>query len=199
VRQKLGKKKIRYYRRILGLENIESGTVRGGTDHRVDLYLDNGISISYWPDGSLNYDFDNYDNPEVPATIAGQIKALEGTKGATLADAIFFQCVWPLVVEMKKQKIEDLIIAETITRIAIDEASVNAYIANIKNYHKRKPFQYEVSPREAQFYDNLPDTIRKLEGNKKSNPVYRVKRAKPVNEKMTQEADAKGDIKEIPD
>ncbi len=48
MRQKLGQKKIAQYRRLTGLDII-AGTVRGGTDHRVNLHLSDGSIMYYWP------------------------------------------------------------------------------------------------------------------------------------------------------
>lgn len=35
-----------------GRRDVINGTVRGGTDHRVDLWLMDGTILSIWPDGS---------------------------------------------------------------------------------------------------------------------------------------------------
>lgn len=52
MRQFLGEKKIRKLRRQTGLD-IESGMVRGGTEHRVDLLLVSGETVSLFPNGNL--------------------------------------------------------------------------------------------------------------------------------------------------
>ena len=48
MRQRLGEKKIRRYARETGLQVI-SGVTRGGTYHRVDLFLEGGAVMYYWP------------------------------------------------------------------------------------------------------------------------------------------------------
>ena len=48
MRQLLGIKKVRKYRLLTGLPII-AGLVRGGTDHRVDLCLQDGTVAFYYP------------------------------------------------------------------------------------------------------------------------------------------------------
>lgn len=48
MRQRLGDKKVRKYAKQTGLP-VVSGLVRGGTGHRVDLFLSDGSLVYYWP------------------------------------------------------------------------------------------------------------------------------------------------------
>ena len=48
MRQRLGEKKTRQLRERLGLPIVKV-MVRGGTDHRQDLCLEDGTITSYWP------------------------------------------------------------------------------------------------------------------------------------------------------
>ena len=48
ARQRLGDKKLRRLRRQLGLPIVRA-LVRGGTNHRVDLILEGGQMVHYWP------------------------------------------------------------------------------------------------------------------------------------------------------
>ena len=52
ARQKLGEKKLARYRRETGLP-VVYGLVRGNTDHRVDLLLEDGSIVCRYKDGSL--------------------------------------------------------------------------------------------------------------------------------------------------
>jgi hypothetical protein len=48
MRQRVGAKKVARYRRQTGLP-VVGALVRGGTDHRVDLLLEGGIIMEWWP------------------------------------------------------------------------------------------------------------------------------------------------------
>ena len=52
MRQHLGPKKIAKYKRITGLPVI-GGLVRGNTEHRVDLILEDHSMVHLWPDGTM--------------------------------------------------------------------------------------------------------------------------------------------------
>lgn len=52
ARQRVGEKKVRKLREKLGLP-IVTALVRGGTDHRIDLCLEDGSVTYYWKDGTL--------------------------------------------------------------------------------------------------------------------------------------------------
>lgn len=52
MRQKLGAKKIAKLKRELGL-NIVKVLVRGGTDHRKDLFLPDGSVMYLFKDGTI--------------------------------------------------------------------------------------------------------------------------------------------------
>jgi hypothetical protein len=56
ARQKVGDKKIERFRRLTGLPVVHAW-VRGGTNHRVDLGLIDGVIVSYWDrmDGVIYY------------------------------------------------------------------------------------------------------------------------------------------------
>ena len=63
MRQLLGEKKLNKYRNILG-KDIVYGLVRGGTNHRVDLYeRDNGFIYLYKEKGK--YYIYNEENDEI--------------------------------------------------------------------------------------------------------------------------------------
>ena len=49
ARQRLGQKKLQKYAQQAGLTGIVYGLVRGGTDHRVNLYEADGTTWYYWP------------------------------------------------------------------------------------------------------------------------------------------------------
>lgn len=56
TRQWVGVKKVRKYAAATGLPVVRA-LVRGGTDHRVDLCLEDGSVVSYWPrDGTIEHD-----------------------------------------------------------------------------------------------------------------------------------------------
>ena len=48
MRQRLGQKKVNKYAKATGLSVIH-GLTRGGTGHRVDLCLEDGSVMHYWP------------------------------------------------------------------------------------------------------------------------------------------------------
>ena len=48
MRQRLGQKKIDRYAKETGLPVVTALT-RGNTDHRVDLFLEDGSRVAYWP------------------------------------------------------------------------------------------------------------------------------------------------------
>ena len=52
ARQRLGEKKTRKLREKTGLPVVRA-VVRGGTDHRIDLYLEGGVIMSLYRDGTL--------------------------------------------------------------------------------------------------------------------------------------------------
>lgn len=52
ARQRLSDKNVRKLAMRLELP-ITKVLVRGGTDHRKDLFLEDGAILSYWPDGTL--------------------------------------------------------------------------------------------------------------------------------------------------
>lgn len=52
MRQALGPKKVKRIRELTGLD-VKHVAVRGGTDHRKDLYLADGTITHLWPDGTL--------------------------------------------------------------------------------------------------------------------------------------------------
>lgn len=52
MRCSLGKKKLRHYSRLLGIEFV-AGLVRGNTGHRVDLYTIDKKEFCLWPDGTV--------------------------------------------------------------------------------------------------------------------------------------------------
>lgn len=52
MRQKVGDKKVRRLRKKTGLD-VRWASVRGNTNHRVDLYLGDGSIVSKYKDGSL--------------------------------------------------------------------------------------------------------------------------------------------------
>lgn len=52
ARCKIGEKKVKKYRKITGLP-VLSALTRGGTDHRVDLLLDDGSVTYLYKDGSM--------------------------------------------------------------------------------------------------------------------------------------------------
>jgi hypothetical protein len=52
MRQRLGTKKLKKYAQATGLPVVE-GLVRGGTNHRVDLKLEDGCWVNLWPDGTV--------------------------------------------------------------------------------------------------------------------------------------------------
>lgn len=49
ARQRLGEKTVARYAKLLGLDNVVGGLVRGGTNHRVDLLIADGSVLYYWP------------------------------------------------------------------------------------------------------------------------------------------------------
>lgn len=56
TRQWVRAKKVRKYAKATGLPVVRA-LVRGGTDHRVDLCLEDGSVVMYWPrDGSIEHD-----------------------------------------------------------------------------------------------------------------------------------------------
>lgn len=55
MRQALGEKKLKRLRASTGLDVVKA-TVRGNTDHRIDLWLGDGSIASLWPNGELNRD-----------------------------------------------------------------------------------------------------------------------------------------------
>lgn len=56
TRQWVGEKKVRRYAKATGLPVVKA-LVRGGTDHRVDLCLEDGSVVAYWPsDGTVEHD-----------------------------------------------------------------------------------------------------------------------------------------------
>ena len=52
MRCKIGEKKIKKYREQTGLP-VVSGLVRGGTNHRIDLLLEDGTIMEWYRDGSM--------------------------------------------------------------------------------------------------------------------------------------------------
>ena len=52
MRQSVGKKKVEKYRVQTGLP-VVGALVRGGTDHRVDLLLEDHSIVHLYPDGSM--------------------------------------------------------------------------------------------------------------------------------------------------
>jgi len=52
VRQLLGPKKVAKLRKQTGLLIVKV-MVRGGTNHRKDLCLEDGSIVSLWPDGTI--------------------------------------------------------------------------------------------------------------------------------------------------
>ena len=48
MRQRLGAKKIAKYAKATGLP-VTTALTRGNTDHRVDLFLEDGSRVAYWP------------------------------------------------------------------------------------------------------------------------------------------------------
>lgn len=52
MRQALGEKKVRKLAKETGL-NLVGALVRGGTDHRIDLLVDNGDVFCRFKDGSI--------------------------------------------------------------------------------------------------------------------------------------------------
>jgi hypothetical protein len=63
ARCKLGTKKLNKYSKIFGLKFVK-GLVRGNTDHRVDLYLENGERFATYPDRKL-YKLNGFEFVEV--------------------------------------------------------------------------------------------------------------------------------------
>lgn len=61
ARQRLGPKAIRRMERKIGVK-IDHVLVRGGTDHRYDVYVADGREISLWRDRRGEY-FDHFDRP----------------------------------------------------------------------------------------------------------------------------------------
>ncbi len=55
ARQRVGEKKITQYRQETSL-HICTALVRGGTDHRVDLFLKGGRIVRWWPKTGEMYD-----------------------------------------------------------------------------------------------------------------------------------------------
>ena len=47
------KKKLKKLSDLIGVE-IETATVRGGTNHRIDAYGKNNVKYNVWPDGKFN-------------------------------------------------------------------------------------------------------------------------------------------------
>lgn len=52
MRQRMSEKNVARLRRKLNLP-IHHILVRGGTDHRKDLIMEDGMIISIWPDGTV--------------------------------------------------------------------------------------------------------------------------------------------------
>lgn len=52
ARQRLGEKKVQKLRGLLGLP-IVGAFARGGTEHRLDLCLEDGRILHLYPDGSI--------------------------------------------------------------------------------------------------------------------------------------------------
>lgn len=52
MRCKVGKKKVSAYMKKTGLPVI-GASVRGGTDHRIDLYLQDGVIVYWYKDGTM--------------------------------------------------------------------------------------------------------------------------------------------------
>ena len=52
MRQSVGEKKVRRYRRETGLD-VLTALVRGNTDHRIDLLLADGTITHWFKDGTL--------------------------------------------------------------------------------------------------------------------------------------------------
>lgn len=67
ARQLVGKKKVAKYREATGLP-VCTALVRGGTNHRVDLLLEEGKVVYYWPKtgeirepiGQLTWDYEGW-------------------------------------------------------------------------------------------------------------------------------------------
>jgi hypothetical protein len=76
ARQHLGPKKVRQLRVKTGLP-VHAALVRGGTEHRIDLWLADGRIVRLWPDGSLEPTESTWDQLSAPATDGGQ--GVEGT------------------------------------------------------------------------------------------------------------------------
>jgi len=55
MRQTLGKKKIAFYKKKTGLP-VVGGMVRGDTDHRVDLLLEDGLVAWLYKNGEIEID-----------------------------------------------------------------------------------------------------------------------------------------------
>ena len=59
ARQRLGEKKLRRMRELTGLDLV-AVVVRGGTDHRRDLWLRNGTIVYLWRDGTMTETTDRH-------------------------------------------------------------------------------------------------------------------------------------------
>ena len=51
-RNRLGEKKVKKYKKLTGLPLV-SALTRGGTDHRIDLLLEDGSIVSLYKDGTM--------------------------------------------------------------------------------------------------------------------------------------------------
>lgn len=56
MRQPIGKKKVERLKRQFPHLKIVAAAVRGGTDHRIDLFVENGEQYSLFRDGTLSKD-----------------------------------------------------------------------------------------------------------------------------------------------
>ena len=51
-KNRLGEKKVKKYKKLTGLPLV-SALTRGGTDHRIDLLLEDGSIVSLYKDGTM--------------------------------------------------------------------------------------------------------------------------------------------------
>lgn len=72
MRQRMSEKNVERLRRQLGMPEIISVLVRGGTDHRRDLLVAGGAVIYLWRDGTMTKsNFWKWSDPE--ATASGEV------------------------------------------------------------------------------------------------------------------------------